>query len=342
MPTLDERLVEARAAKREQERVAERLAEARADRAKLDAQLAIAVELVASEAGDVERLEGVGGFFRRLVTSREDLTREQKELASAKLREEGLLEEQRAIDVDIAQLEERAARVRDAESQYTAILAELEAKAGTDGVGGPQLKAIAETEGRLRAARREVEEAVAAGRAAFDVLTVANDAVTQSIAARDGSNNNTSLLGMLGANQMSQIAADLSEHTVHEQLRAQISAAQHALATFHRECRDVDPRAMMGLEVTQLPSALAMIITDLGTWKLGQNQGSTAGMLAGDLLIPKTVVDFAGIGSQLAMASTFVASETMSLRGRGEQLDQAIAALAQQRAALLDPQRDRL
>gem|GEM_PF-2937993 len=297
--------------------MAQRLIEARADRERVAAQVEAIGELVASEHADVERLtRGVGGFFRRLVASRGELTTEQQELAAARLQHEALLDEQRAIDVDLAQLDERAARLRGAATKYAAVLAELEAAISSGSPHAARLGALADTDGRLRSARRELDEAIAAGRAAHDALLAVQLAVTSSWRAAYGSDVASSLAdGLLGS-----VAVDLSEHVVHEGLRTQLATAQHALLGFQRECKDVaHDAAIDGVSLTPLPSLTAMIARDL-------------------LWTTTTRID--DVGAEVEMMASWVASTTMELRGRIPAIEHAAAAVAVERAALLDQASD--
>ncbi len=319
--TLEERLALARAARREQQWVTQRLTDAGADRERVTAQLEATAVLVASEAADVDRLaNGVGGFFRRLFAGRADLSNEQRELAAATLQHEALTDEQRAIDVDLAQLAARATVVRDADARYAAVLAEVEAKVAHGGPHTRQLAALAETDGQLRAAHREVQEAIAAGRAAHAALVEVQQAVRSSQTASFASDQGSLLARDLGFGALTATAVDLSEHVVHDGLRTMIAAAQRAMSTFQRECKDVAP-VIDGIDVTPLPGLISMVARDL-VWT--------------------TSYAIDDVGAEIELLSSYVATSTMELRGREQQLQRALAGLVSQRAAVLDPDRERL
>lgn len=321
--SLEARLAAARADQREQVWVARRIADAEADRARLAPQIAAVGDLVASEKADVDRLEhGVGGFFRRLFAGKAELTQEQQELAAARLQHEALLDEQHAIDADLAQLAARATAVRGADARYAAVLAEMEAKVAQGGPHARQLAALADSDGRIRAARRELDEAIAAGRAAHDALVAVHGAVGRSRSAAYGSDLGSSLVDDLGGDLVSSLAVDLSEHVVHDGLRAQIATAQHALLGFQRECRDVaDDAGVDGVQLTPLPGLMAMVARDL--------VGTTA---------PR--ID--DVGAEVELLMSYVATTTMELRSRLPELARAATDVAAQRAALLDPEHERL
>ena len=322
--SLDERLAVARAATKERTWVTQRIADARADRERIAAQLVVSAELLASEKADVDRLaSGVGGFFRRVVTSRGELPREQQELAAARLQHEALTDELEAIDVDLAQLATRAAAVKDADAQYQQALVEVEAKVKQGGSPHTeQLADLAQVDGQLRAARRELAEAVAAGRAAHDALMAVQQALTSSRRASYASDLGSSFASDLGADLVTATAVDLSEHVVHDGLRTQLAAAQRAMATFQRECRDVaNDAGIDGVDVTPLPGLAAFVVRDL-LWTTAH------------------VID--DVGAEVEMLSSYVATTTMELRGRDRELESGLADVVAQRAAILDPGRERL
>lgn len=327
MSDLDDRIALARENKREKDYVARRRVDVEKDRTRVSAQLEVMKEMLANEQADVDRLEkGVGGFFRRLAASRDDLTREQKELEAAKLQHQALVDELEAIEADATQLSRRASAVENADAVYEALLAE---KAGT--VRSPQLDALAEMEGRIRGMRKEIAEAVTAGRAAHAAISTIQQAAssnnTQAWGARRGTELGGALLGgafgdTLAGGLAGITAGDVASTAVRESLRADLGAAQHALVAFQRECRDVTPEAgITGVELTPMPGLATLLVREV-LW-------SNAGMVE-------------DIEAEMALIGNHVAQTVMELRGRDEQLQRALADLTTQRAAVLDPQRERL
>ncbi len=327
MNDLDERLAVARENKREKDYVARRRVDVDNDRARVSAQLEVMKEMLANEQADVDRLEkGVGGFFRRLTASREDLSREQKELEAAKLQHQALVDELEAIEADATQLGRRASAVENADAVYEALLAEKASK-----VSSPQLDALAETEGRIRGLRKEIAEAVTTGRAAHAALAAIQQAAasnnTQAWGARRGTELGGALLGgafgdALAGGLAGITAGDVASTAVRESLRAELGTAQHALVAFQRECRDVTPDAgIAGVELTPMPGLAALLVREV-LW-------TNAGVVS-------------DIEAEVALIGNHVAQTVMELRGRDELLQRALADLTTQRAAVLDPQRDRL
>lgn len=331
MGTLEERLAQAREDKREKEFVAKRLADTRADRTRVMQQLEITKQMLANEQDDVDRLQkGVGGFFRRLTASREDLTREQKELEAAKLQHEALEDELKAIEVDLTQLCEREVKVANADKAYAAVLSEREAEAKKSGSpASAELDALADAEAKLGGLRKEVAEAIAAGRAAHDMLVQVQQAAVSNnntaFAIRTGQElglgfaigGGDSVLGLGGS-----VGGDVGTALVRESLRAELGRAQHALLRFQRECRDVSPASgVPGVELTPLPGLVELVAREM-VW--------TNSNLVDD------------VQAEVTLISNHVAQSVMELRGRDEQLQRAQAGIVSQRAALLDPKRDRL
>jgi hypothetical protein len=294
--SLEERLAAARAARKEKEWVAQRLADARGDRERIAPQLEVAGQLVA-------------------------MASDKRERAAAVENQEALKEELHAIDADLAQLTQRAATVANADAAYQAVLAEVE-KARGAGEFTEDLQLIAESDGKLRAARRELAEAVAAGRAAHDALMLVKQAVSRSMAASYASDQGSLLASDLGASFLTSTAVDLSEHLVHEGLRSEVAAAQHAMTRFQRECRDVAGDAgIEGVNVTPMPGLASMVVRDL-VWS--------------------TQYAIADIGAEADLLSSYVATTTMELRGRDRELEKGLADMLEMRAAILDPARERL
>jgi len=329
--SIEDRLAQAREDKREKDFVGKRLVETRADRVRVQQQLEVTKQLLASEQDDVDRLQkGVGGFFRRLTASREDLTREQKELEAAKLQHEALEEELKAIEVDLTQLCEREAKVADADRRYAAALAEREAEAVKGGSPhAQQLAALADTEAQVHGLRKEVGEAIAAGRAAHDVLSRVIQSATSNNNAAYGLQVGANLgggvslgfgnaLGGLG----SSLAGDVGSALIRDQLRGELGQAQHALLRFQRECRDVSPSSgVPGVELTQMPN-MGMLLAREMVWT------------------NHNIVE--DVHAEVSLIASHVAQSVMELRGRDAQLEKALTEITEQRASLLDPKRDRL
>lgn len=126
------------------------------------------------EVADVDRLEG-RGWARALATLKgshdDDLRREQAEAADARLRLEQVLRRHEDDVQESASLEERLRALGDVEAAYAeAQQAREDWLRLHDAVRGPALADLAEEEGRLAAAEKELTEAHDAGRDAYVLL----------------------------------------------------------------------------------------------------------------------------------------------------------------------------
>ncbi len=303
--SLPNRLAETRAAMAELARVARRLTDARAERTRLAEHLSAMEVVLRSEQADVDRFRGVGGFFRKLVGGGGELSLEEHELVAAKLQHDALVHEQHATALDIAQLEQRHAKASAASAGYVALLAEAEAGLrGTSSPHGAVLARLAEADARVRIARRDVADAITAGLAAQDqfVAVQALAAEVRGLQRADSDHD-------VGFGALSVAGA------LREKLRSTLSAAQHALAVFQRECRDVAP-VVEGIAVTPLPNLHVLVAQAF-------------------LFTTRHHVD--NVSGELDLLSSYVVNTTLELRGRDQQLQQAGAGILAERAAILDP-----
>ncbi len=236
--SLEVQLAAARADHHEQEVVARRLIDTRADRQRLVELIAATEVVLANEQADVAKLEtGVGGAFRRMAASREDLTREQQDVAAAELQLEALRDELRAVEFDLTQLCQREVKVAGADARFKALAARV-----PEAAGGTQGSALVES---IASVRREIAEAIAVGGITRKALDTVHNA---SIRAKNVS-----------------MALDLTEVVqIHEELGKSITNSQRALRNFQRECREVKPDAPLdGLAVTAMPTVSSLLGLDL-------------------------------------------------------------------------------
>ncbi len=193
---IEERLAAAQLARREKAVVSHRLDEARADRERLARELGRANRVVTKEQADVQGF----GFWGRLAATRAELAKEHGELVASVLERDAIAEELRAAEIYVRELEARAAAVGNADIEYEIAVAEKEQYIRLDpGPLAAKLAAIDASERDARMARRQIAEALGAGRAVRRSLAGALDVI-------DG---------------------------------AQLGAAHHLLVLYQRECKDV-------------------------------------------------------------------------------------------------------
>ncbi len=311
-PSLEARLARARRDQREHTWVTRRIAGAREDRERVEAELAVARQALAYEHADVERLtHGLGGMFRRLFADREDLSREQQELAAAQLRCDELDEELRAIDVDLAQLAARAATVADADARYADVLADAEWLARARGELHAELDALAATEAELAAHRSAVAEAIGVGVAVQRAFTTVVNRVRDLVPRQDHDPE-----PILGEGLLAAITGKTA--SIYSELSSALAYAQHGVRSFAHACQALTalPSGVFETQFPALPSVDRFVLRDV-LW-------SARGVL--DSILP-----------EVSRISSAVSAGVGELRHRDTSLGAAVAECARMRARLLDP-----
>ncbi len=307
--SLEERLARARADRRELAWVTRRLAEARDDRDRVTAQLAIAEQSRAYEQADVDRrTRGVGAVLRGLLAGNMELTTEQQELAAAQLLCDELAAEVAAIDVYLAELMARARSVADAEARYAAALAEAEEAARTDGALDEELDTLAVTEADLAWRRVEIAEVIATGLEVQQTFISIVDLVRKL--SRDSDREEVVIEGLFDA-----ITGRTT--TLYSELTAALAYATQGLHRFARACTDLStPANDLEPWFAPLRGADGFVLRDI-VWT---NDDSLEPILA-----------------EVSRVSSALASAVGELRARDAGLVRAITECARMRAELLDP-----
>lgn len=196
---------------------------------------------LAAEAGeDLAALEGMTltALFRRLLGDRDErIAEERKVLLHAKLKHD---EAEAAVAPLVAERDAVRRELRslgDLEARRAALLQQKEALLqARGGEVAQQLTDSAMAVGTLRAAAREIGEAISAGRQAEAALDVA---YAELVAARSWGR-----MDMLGGGMM----VSLAKHSRIDKAQAAVERAQRHLRTFARELQDVDA-ASPGIDV---------------------------------------------------------------------------------------------
>lgn len=283
------RLAAARADQREEEVVARRLVDTRADRARLVDQIEATKVLLASEQADVDRLQtGVGSMFRRMAAERGDLSQEKKELAAAEMQLSALTEELHAVEVDLTQLCEREAKVSGASGRLAVLVAQA-----PQNTPDAKLSALTALEGRVVLLRRELAEAIAVGTITRDALAAVNEAAARVKAVETAAD----LAGVMGAN---------------ETLRKKLGLGQRALQNFQRECREVAPTELLsGIETSPMPSVVKLIAHDTTWHRLDGDVKEEADRL--HTLVENSVSELRGRDAQLELGLSDLAAQRAAL-----------------------------
>ncbi len=304
---MEDELARARREKSELAWVTGRLVEAREERARLAAQLAITEQSRDYEQADVDKLtKGVGGFFRSVVASFEQLTKEQEELAAAQLLCDELSEELRAIDADIAQLEARHRAVADANDRYANLIAQLEWNARARGDHHPELDALAAAEAAITNAQTEMRELIDLAVAVQNDFRVVVDCVRALHPRDDDAPDPTPLFeALIGRTPR-----------LHTELTQTLARAQQGLRQFEAAARSmIEIPASLELQVPPIPEATSFIVREI----LWTNAPSL------DAVLP-----------EISRISSMLAGCVGDLRARQASATQALADIARMRAELLD------
>lgn len=306
--TIEDELARARRDKSESERVTRRLEEARQERVRLGAQLAITEQSRDYEQADVDKLtKGVGGFLRSVLASSEQLTKEQEELAAAQLLCDELAEELRALDVDIAQLEARHRAVADANDRYTNLIAQLEWNARARGDHHPELDALAAAEAAIGNAKAEMVELIDLAVSVQEMFRVVVDCV-RALHPRhhDDPGGPVPILDALTGRTS----------RLHSELTQTLARAQQGLRQFEAAARAmIEMPGNLELQLPPLPESASFMVRDL----LWTNSPSL------DAVLP-----------EISRISSMLAGYVGEIRARLASAEQALADVARMRAQLLD------
>jgi DNA repair exonuclease SbcCD ATPase subunit len=306
--TIEDELARARRDKSESERVTRRLEEARQERVRLGAQLAITEQSRDYEQADVDKLtKGVGGFLRSVLASTEQLTKEHEELAAAQLLCDELSEELRAIDIDIAQLEARHRAVADANDRYANLISQLEWKARARGDHHPELDALAAAEAAIGNAQAEMAELIDLAVSVQDMFRVVVNCVRELHPRHhDDPGGPIPILDALTGRTS----------RLHSELTQTLAQAQQGLRQFEAAARAmIEMPGDLELQLPPLPESASFMVRDL----LWTNSPSL------DAVLP-----------EISRISSMLAGYVGEIRARLASAEQALADVARMRAQLLD------
>lgn len=183
------------------------------------------------EDSDVKKLEGISItalFYSILGSKEQQLEKERQELLAAVLQYEQCKQVLRELTADENKLLKELKTLRGAEAEYAKLLQEKEKLILA--AESPQVEillTLAEELANLEANKKELEEAIIAGREVLDNLTEAGDAL--------GSAGNWGAWDMLGGGML----ATAIKHSKIDDAEEAINKTQAALERFSRELQDV-------------------------------------------------------------------------------------------------------
>ena len=193
-----------------------------------------------AEQADVDRLEGhsLATFFYQVIGKMDEkLDKERQEAYAARVKYDVALHDLSSVDADLAQIQNRLARLSDCERQYQAALSEKikSIKASAH----PAAQQVAESESRiaaLKVQKRELLEAINAGKTALHTV----NEVLETLDNAEG----WSTWDVMGGGLM----ADLAKYEELDDAQEQIEQLQVELRRFKTELADVEITA--DLQVT--------------------------------------------------------------------------------------------
>lgn len=188
-----------------------------------------------SEQADVDRLErgSLAAFFYQMVGRMDEkMDKEQQEAYAARVRYDAAARELASIDADLARLEARLKGLSGCEQRYQDALMERfrEIKA----TNSPAAQELMESESRvvdLKLRRREIREAIQAGKKAFK----RTEAVLESLDSARG----WSTMDLIGGG----VWSDLAKYDHLDEAQEQVEQLQVDLRRFKTELADVEINA---------------------------------------------------------------------------------------------------
>ena len=239
---VNQQIVEVRERMRTRHRLEAALADTRAALVRERARCGELQDVLRKESADVEKLEGLsltGLFYAVLGSKEEQIEKERQEYLAARLKHDASANAIRAMEREMAELEERLAGLGDPEAEYWALIERKEAlvvQAG--GARAERLSQLSEALADARSDAREVREAISAGVAVLDGLDRAAGALESA--------RGWGTWDMIGGG----IVATAVKHSRIDEARAAIHDVQELLRRFRRELADVESEPDLGVDVS--------------------------------------------------------------------------------------------
>ncbi len=241
MRELNEKLLKIKSDMREKERLLRMLDNAEGQRRVLERKKAELYEQLKKEELDVEKLEKISiTNFINTITGRklEKLEKEKKEAVAAKLKLDTVNEELKNLINDIERIEGNIRRLGNLESEYRTIINKKEKLLiSTDAEIENRLDRIIEEESFFIDKKKEIEEAIAAGRK----LLISLRQISKSLQSA----SNWGTWDIIGGGMI----ATMAKHSRIDQAKAEISRTQSLLSRFHRELEDVGGKVEVNIEI---------------------------------------------------------------------------------------------
>ena len=187
------------------------------------------------EQSDVDRLEGhsLAAFFYGVIGKMDEkLNKEREEAYAAKVKYDTAAYELTAVSEELEQCQAQLRRLKSCEQRYEEMLKEKsrEMKRAA-GLPGKEILKLEEQETYLESQKREVQEAIRAGREALDT--------SESILVSLGSAENWGTWDLIGGGLMT----DMIKHSKLDEAQNQVTTLQETLRRFKTELADIEIQA---------------------------------------------------------------------------------------------------
>lgn len=231
MTCYDEQLRELRAQCARKKKLEAMEAELRTQRDTYTARARELKQRFQEEQADVDRLEGrsLSAFFYHVIGKMDEkLTQEKREAYEAQVKYDAVAKELAGIEEDLRRCKAELDSLRGCESRYTAVLQEkTQAVKAAGGDTAEKILGLEERIAYLESQRRELEEAIAAGRAALNTA----DQIADSL----HSAGNWGTWDLMGGDFIS----DMIKHGHLDDAQASVETLQSQLRRFKTELADV-------------------------------------------------------------------------------------------------------
>ena len=195
-------------------------------------EVAMLRETMDKEQTDVDRLEQGGNlysFFYNVVGKMDQqLTREKEEAYAARVKYDASAAQLRVLEEDIARKEREMAGLRDCEERYECLLRQrMEELKISGSVLGRRIMELEQKLARLEGEKRELDEAIAAGRSAL----MTAEEILSSLSRADG----WATWDLFGGG----VISDLAKYSNMDRAQAMIQQLQIQLQRFRTELCDI-------------------------------------------------------------------------------------------------------
>ena len=212
-----------------------RIRELNSQREELTARARRLKWIKSKEQSDVDRLEGhsLAAFFYGVIGKMDEkLNKEREEAYAAKVKYDTAAYELMAVSEELEQCQAQLRRLKSCEQRYEEMLKEKsrEMKRAA-GLPGKEILKLEEQETYLESQKREVQEAIRAGREALDT--------SESILVSLGSAENWGTWDLIGGGLMT----DMIKHSKLDEAQNQVTTLQETLRRFKTELADIEIQA---------------------------------------------------------------------------------------------------